>query len=170
VRPCPIFASYTLEFALQLRKKHGKTLVRVAARTSKVDTVQYKNNEQYTTQKKHSKESSTRSQNNKEHRIHNGENSPLQVSKPCVLLIHELGASRGWVIRTTPQPLYPRKRPGTHCTGSWVGTRVGLDVCEKFHPHRDSIPESSSKEPVATPTELSRPPITEQQMDGNSLN
>jgi hypothetical protein len=27
---CPILASYTLEFALQLRKKHGKTSVRVA--------------------------------------------------------------------------------------------------------------------------------------------
>jgi hypothetical protein len=28
-RPCPVFASFTLEFALQLRKKHGKTAVRV---------------------------------------------------------------------------------------------------------------------------------------------
>jgi hypothetical protein len=28
-RLCPIFASYTLAFALQLRKKHGKTSVRV---------------------------------------------------------------------------------------------------------------------------------------------
>jgi len=28
--PCPVFASYTLGFALQLRKKHGKTSVRVA--------------------------------------------------------------------------------------------------------------------------------------------
>ena len=28
--PCPIFASYILTFALQLRKKHGKTSVRVA--------------------------------------------------------------------------------------------------------------------------------------------
>jgi len=27
--PCLVFASYTLEFALQLRKKHGKTSVRV---------------------------------------------------------------------------------------------------------------------------------------------
>jgi predicted S18 family serine protease len=27
--PCPIFASYALAFALQLRKKHGKTAVRV---------------------------------------------------------------------------------------------------------------------------------------------
>ena len=28
--PCPVFASYTLAFALQMRKKHGKTSVRVA--------------------------------------------------------------------------------------------------------------------------------------------
>jgi len=28
---CPVLASYTLVFALQLRKKHGKTSVRVAA-------------------------------------------------------------------------------------------------------------------------------------------
>ena len=28
--PCPFFAGYTLAFALQLRKKHGKTSVRVA--------------------------------------------------------------------------------------------------------------------------------------------
>ena len=30
-RPCPVLVSYTLAFALQLRKKHGKTSVRVAA-------------------------------------------------------------------------------------------------------------------------------------------
>jgi hypothetical protein len=30
--PCPVFASYTLAFALQLRQKHGKTSVRVAER------------------------------------------------------------------------------------------------------------------------------------------
>jgi hypothetical protein len=28
--PCPIFAGFTLAFALQLRQKHGKTSVRVA--------------------------------------------------------------------------------------------------------------------------------------------
>jgi len=27
--PCPVFVSYALAFALQLRKKHGKTSVRV---------------------------------------------------------------------------------------------------------------------------------------------
>jgi len=29
-RVCPLFASFTLAFALKLRKKHGKTSVRVA--------------------------------------------------------------------------------------------------------------------------------------------
>ena len=28
--PCPVFASYTLAFAIQLRKKHGNPSVRVA--------------------------------------------------------------------------------------------------------------------------------------------
>jgi hypothetical protein len=43
-----------MAFALQLRKKHGKTSVRVASRSSQADTVQYKNIEQYNTQKKNS--------------------------------------------------------------------------------------------------------------------
>jgi hypothetical protein len=33
----------------------------------------------------------------------------------------------GWVVNATPRPLYPRKRPGTHCIGDWVGLRDGLD-------------------------------------------
>ena len=33
-RPCHVFASYTLAFALQLRKNHGKTSVRVTERRS----------------------------------------------------------------------------------------------------------------------------------------
>jgi hypothetical protein len=53
-RPCLVFASYTLAFALQLIKKHGNTSVRVAAHTTQADTVQYKNNKQYKTQKKNS--------------------------------------------------------------------------------------------------------------------
>jgi hypothetical protein len=47
-------------------------------------------------------------------------------------------------VSTTPQPLYHRERPGTHCTGGWVGPRACLDMCEKSHPHRDSIPGPSS--------------------------
>jgi hypothetical protein len=27
--PCPVFANFTLAFALQLREKHGKTSVRI---------------------------------------------------------------------------------------------------------------------------------------------
>jgi hypothetical protein len=47
------------------------------------------------------------------------------------LLFLDLGTRRGWVVSTMPRPLYPRERPGTHCTGGWVGPRAGLDVCEK---------------------------------------
>jgi hypothetical protein len=43
----------------------------------------------------------------------------------------DLSARRGWVVSTTPRPLYLREGPGTHCTGDWLGPRAGLDVCEK---------------------------------------
>jgi len=36
------------------------------------------------------------------------------------------------------------ERPGTHCTGGWVGLRAGLDRCGESRPHRDSIPRPSS--------------------------
>jgi hypothetical protein len=48
------------------------------------------------------------------------------------------------VVNTTPRPLYPRERPGTHCIGGWVGPRAGLDRCGISRPHRDSIPGQSS--------------------------
>jgi hypothetical protein len=73
------------------------------------------------------------------------------------LLIHDFGARRGWVVSTMPQPLYAHERPGTHCTGGWVGTRASLDMCEKSRPHQDSIPRLSSPYQVTIPTELSRP-------------
>jgi hypothetical protein len=41
--PCPVFASYTVAFPLQLRNKHGKTSVSVAQ--YKNNEAQYKNNE-----------------------------------------------------------------------------------------------------------------------------
>jgi hypothetical protein len=65
-------------------------------------------------------------------------------SRRIALLILDLGARRGWVVSTTPRPLYPWEKPGTHCTGGWVGPRAGLDVCEKSRPHRDLIPGPSS--------------------------
>jgi hypothetical protein len=65
-------------------------------------------------------------------------------SRGIALLILNLGVRRGWVVSTTTWLLYPRERPGTHITGGWVGPGAGLDVCEKFCPHRDWIPGPSS--------------------------
>jgi hypothetical protein len=59
---------------------------------------------------------------------HQGPRGGVQV------LILNLGDRRGWVVSTTPRPLYPRERPGTHCTGGWVGPRAGLYVCKNYHP------------------------------------
>ena len=42
-RPRPVFASYTLAFALQLREKHGKTSVRVAEECQLITAVFCKN-------------------------------------------------------------------------------------------------------------------------------
>jgi hypothetical protein len=39
--PCPVFERYTLAFALQLRKKHGKTSVRVAGECQLAKNIQY---------------------------------------------------------------------------------------------------------------------------------
>jgi hypothetical protein len=50
------------------------------------------------------------------------------------LLFLDLRTAKGWVVSTTPRPLYPREISGTHCTGGWVGPRAGLDVCEKSRP------------------------------------
>jgi hypothetical protein len=70
----------------------------------------------------------------------NNNNNENNNNRGIALLIPDLGARRGWVVSTTSWPLYPRERPGTHCTGGWVDPRAGLDVCEKSRPHRDSIP------------------------------
>jgi len=41
--PCPVFASFTLAFALQLREKHGKTSVRVRKTSVSVHYTYYQN-------------------------------------------------------------------------------------------------------------------------------
>jgi hypothetical protein len=33
--------------------------------------------------------------------------------------------------RYAPAALSPRKRPGTHCTGCWVGPSAAIDGCGK---------------------------------------
>jgi hypothetical protein len=54
----------------------------------------------------------------------------------------------GWVVNATPRPLYPRERPINHCTGGWVGPRVGLDRCGKSHLPPEFDPRTV--QPVAT--------------------
>jgi len=51
-----------------------------------------------------------------------------RVGRGIALLFHDRG-TRGGVSgqRHAPAALYPRERPGTHCTGGWVGPRAGLD-------------------------------------------
>ena len=58
--------------------------------------------------------------------------------------------------------LLPRKRPGTHCIGGWVGLRAGLVGYGKSRPCRDSNFRPSRRSQVAIPTELSRPLLISQ--------
>ena len=43
-----------------------------------------------------------------------------------------------------PVTLSPGQRPGTHCTGGWVGPNSSLDGCRRSWPIRDTIAGSSS--------------------------
>ena len=50
------------------------------------------------------------------------------VSKAIALLFHDRGTRREVSGQQhAPAALYPLNRPGTHCTGGWVGPRAGLD-------------------------------------------
>jgi hypothetical protein len=73
----------------------------------------------------------------------------LRLDRGIALPFRDLGARRGWVVSTTPRPLYPRKRSDTHCTGGWVGPRAGLDVCEKSFSRRDFF-DPRTVQPVAS--------------------
>jgi hypothetical protein len=50
------------------------------------------------------------------------------------LPFHDHGTRRGEGQRHAPAALYPRERPGTHCTGGWVGPRASLDRCGNSRP------------------------------------
>ena len=82
----------------------------------------------------------------------------LRVSRGIALLFLGPQHQTGWGSAPHFGRLYPRKRAGTHCTGGWVGPRVGLDRCGKPRPHRDSIPGTSTPQPVAmkgcSPTQM----------------
>ena len=79
---------------------------------------------------------------------HNGKVHPLYRHWGFVQAVRPMGGSRGTALpfldhgtrrgvrgqRHAPAALYPRERPGTHCTGVWVGPRAGLDRCGKSRP------------------------------------
>jgi len=49
------------------------------------------------------------------------------------------------VINTTPRPIYPREKPGSHCIGGWFDPRAGRDVCEKSYPTRIRSPDRPAR-------------------------
>jgi hypothetical protein len=61
----------------------------------------------------------------------------LRVDRGTDLPFRDLGARRGEWSAPRPGRFTPRERPGTPCTGDWVGPRAGLDVCETSRPQRD---------------------------------
>jgi hypothetical protein len=84
-------------------------------------------------------------------------NSKVKVKVPCnrprraerrdrgiAVLILDHSAGRGWVVSTTPRPLYPQERPGIHFTEDWVGPEPVWTCAKNFAPHRDLIPGQSS--------------------------
>ena len=60
-------------------------------------------------------------------------------SRGIALLFLDHGTRRGKRSASSSGRFYPRERPGTHCTGGWVGPRAGLDRCGKSRSHRDLI-------------------------------
>jgi hypothetical protein len=57
-----------------------------------------------------------------------------------------------------PTALYPRERPGTHCTGGWVGPRASLDN-GKSRLTGIRSPDPPARSSVAIPSELPGPTI-----------
>ena len=69
----------------------------------------------------------------------------------------------GWVVNATPRPLYPRERPGTQCTGGWVGLRADLDGCGKSRLPPGFDPRTA--QPVASRyTDCAIPALTQDQI------
>jgi len=50
-----------------------------------------------------------------------------------------------WVSNAMPRPLYPRDRPGTQRTESWVGLKAGLNGCGKSRPTGIRSPDRLSR-------------------------
>ena len=73
--------------------------------------------------------------------VHRGSRSIVLLFLTTALEGFEGSASR-------PGRSLPRERPGTHCTGGWVGPRTGLDRCGKSRPPTGFDPRTV--QPVAS--------------------
>ena len=62
----------------------------------------------------------------------------------CLYSFFNFGARWVSVVNATLRPLYPRERPGTTCTGGWMGARAALNECGKSRLSRDLIHRRSS--------------------------
>ena len=75
----------------------------------------------------------------------------VQWGSRCItLLFLQPRRQMGWVVNATPRPIYPREKPGTHCIGGWVDTRVGLDGCGRSRPPPDRDFDPQTIQPVAS--------------------
>jgi len=63
-----------------------------------------------------------------------------RVGRGISPLLHDRGTRRGVSGQQhAPAALYPRERPGTLCTGGWVGPRAGLNGRKIFDPGPSSL-------------------------------
>jgi len=69
-------------------------------------------------------------------------------STGVALLFLNHGTRRSEGSASRPGRPYPRKRPGTHFTGGWVGPRAGLDRCGKSRPTGIRSPDRADLENI----------------------
>ena len=66
-------------------------------------------------------------------------------SRGIALSFHDHGTRRGEGSASRHGRSLPRERPGTHCTGGWVGPRAGLDRCENLAPNEIRSPDRPAR-------------------------
>jgi hypothetical protein len=67
----------------------------------------------------------------------------LEGGRGIALLFHDLGARRGWVVSTTPRPLYPPGKIRYRLYRRLGGPQGRSGLVQKISPHRVSIPGPS---------------------------
>ena len=80
-----------------------------------------------------------------------------RVGRGIALLFDDRGTRRGWVVSSTPRPIFTRgKEPEPNLQeAGWAPGPVWTGG--KSRPHRDSIPDRPARSSVAKPTELPGP-------------